>query len=148
MRVTGRLESAGLVGLVRTVRYDGQVQGSCASRALHPRALREQRRHRQAAVRVGDGIQARRAAGEGLQPARASGRRGARPRDAGRHGGPADGDVRHPARRAAGRRNATCSLTLFDGKRRSQVMLGAPAPMEGGVACPGEYRRLDGLFGR
>jgi hypothetical protein len=37
------------------------------------------------------------------------------------------------------------SLKLFDGKRRSQVTLGAPSPVDGGVACPGEYRRVAGF---
>jgi hypothetical protein len=37
------------------------------------------------------------------------------------------------------------SLTLFDGKRRSAVVLGAPKAGQDGVTCPGEYRRLEGF---
>jgi hypothetical protein len=37
------------------------------------------------------------------------------------------------------------TLTLFDGKRRSQVVLGAPVAAGDGLACAGEYRRLEGF---
>lgn len=37
------------------------------------------------------------------------------------------------------------NLTLFDGKRRSQVRLSTPAVQDGRVTCAGEYRRLEGF---
>ncbi len=44
---------------------------------------------------------------------------------------------------AAGLCNAT--LALFDGKRRSQIRLGAPQAVQGGIVCAGEYRRVAGF---
>ena len=37
------------------------------------------------------------------------------------------------------------TLVVFDGARRSHVRLGAASPVDGGVACTGEYRRLKGF---
>ncbi len=37
------------------------------------------------------------------------------------------------------------ALKLFDGKRSSRLTLGAPQAVDGGVACPGEYRRVAGF---
>ena len=35
---------------------------------------------------------------------------------------------------------------MFDGRRRSQVVLKSPKPLsDGGVSCSGEYRRLEGF---
>jgi len=40
----------------------------------------------------------------------------------------------------------TLAVVMFDGKRRSQITLSAPEPVAGGgVACAGEYRRLAGF---
>jgi hypothetical protein len=36
-------------------------------------------------------------------------------------------------------------LTLFDGRRRSQVTLGQPDRSGDGITCQGEYRRLEGF---
>jgi len=35
-------------------------------------------------------------------------------------------------------------VTLFDGRRRSTAVLGPPRQVSGGIACSGEYRRLEG----
>src|SRR5690606_17911636 len=37
------------------------------------------------------------------------------------------------------------ALFMFDGKRRSQVVLSTPAPSAEGVTCAGEHRRLEGF---
>jgi hypothetical protein len=37
------------------------------------------------------------------------------------------------------------SFAMYDGRRASRLTLGAPAAVEGGVTCPGEYRRVAGF---
>lgn len=142
--VTGRLESAGLVGMIRKIRYDGEVQGRVADKRFTPARYVERadtgRRQSEAVMEYRRGVPQvkvynppREARDGGLDPAR--------------QGGTVDPltamfatlrDV--PADQAC-----NLALTLFDGKRRSQITLGPPQPREGGATCPGEYRRLAGF---
>ena len=142
--VSGRLESAGLVGMVRRVRYDGQAQGVLRNGRFTPARYSEQadtgRRQSESVMEYRRGVPQvkvynppRDPNTDGLDPAT--------------QGGTVDPltalfatlrDV--PAGQECNRK-----LTLFDGKRRSQIVLGAPQPTESGVACPGEYRRLEGF---
>jgi hypothetical protein len=142
--VSGRLESAGLVGLVRQVRYDGQAEGSLRQGRFTPARYREQadtgRRQSESVMEYRGGVPQVKV----YNPPRELGSDGIDPAT---QGGTVDpltalfATLRDVA--PGGECNQT--LTLFDGKRRSQLVLGAPSAIEGGIACPGEYRRLAGF---
>ena len=142
--VTGRLESAGLVGMVRRVRYDGQAQGAVRAGRFTPARYSETadtgKRQSQSVMEYRRGVPQVKV----YNPPRAPGSGGLDPATQGGTVDPLTAmfatlrDV--PAGQECNRK-----LTLFDGKRRSQVVLGPPQPVEGGVACPGEYRRLEGF---
>jgi hypothetical protein len=145
--VTGRLESAGLVGFLRKVRYDGTAQGSLRGGRFTPSSYRE----------VAD-------TGERQSESVMEYRRGVpqvklynppRPTEAGGLDPASQGGTVDPLtamfaslRDVPAGQECNRSLTLFDGERRSQIMLGAPRPEQGGVTCAGEYRRLAGFSDR
>lgn len=142
--VAGRLESAGLVAMVRKVRYDAAAQGAVSGRRYTPSRYSEQadtgRRQSSAVMEYRRGVpQLKR-----YDP----------PRDAGEtvldpatQGGTVDPLTALFAalRDVPAGEECNLKLAMFDGKRRSQLVLGAPKPAEGGVTCAGEYRRLEGF---
>lgn len=145
--VSGRLESAGLVGLVRQIRYDGQAEGSLRQGRFTPARYREQadtgRRQSQSVMEYRRGIPQvkvynppRDLQSDGIDPAT--------------QGGTVDPLTALFATLRDVPPGGECNqtLTMFDGKRRSQLVLGTPSAVEGGVACPGEYRRLAGFSAR
>ena len=142
--VSGRLESAGLVSLVRQVRYDGQAEGRLQQGRFTPARYREQadtgKRQSESVMEYRRGVPQvkvynppRELGADGLDPAT--------------QGGTVDPLTALFAtlRDVAPGQECNRSLTMFDGKRRSQLVLGAPAAVDGGIACPGEYRRLAGF---
>jgi hypothetical protein len=142
--VSGRLESAGLVGLIRSVRYDGQAQGSHRAGRYTPARYVEKAdtgtRVSEAVMEYKRGVPQvkvynppREAQDGGLDPSR--------------QGGTVDPLTAMFATLRDVPKGQECNiaLTLFDGKRRSQVSLGPPMPSESGVTCAGEYRRLEGF---
>lgn len=142
--VSGRLESAGLVGLVRQVRYDGQAEGSLRQGRFTPARYSEQadtgKRQSESVMEYRRGIPQvkvynppRDLQADGIDPAT--------------QGGTVDPLTALFAtlRDMPPGQECNRTLTMFDGKRRSQLVLGAPAAIEGGIACPGEYRRLAGF---
>ena len=142
--VSGRLESAGLVSLVRQVRYDGQAEGSLQQGRFTPARYREQadtgKRQSESVMEYRRGIPQVKV----YNPPRDLGSDGIDPAT---QGGTVDpltalfATLRDVAPGEACNR----TLTMFDGKRRSELVLGAPAAVEAGIACPGEYRRLAGF---
>ena len=142
--VSGRLESAGLVGLVRQVRYDGQAEGSLQQGRYTPARYREQadtgRRQSESVMEYRRGIPQVKV----YNPPRDLGSDGIDPAT---QGGTVDPLTALFAtlRDVVPGEECNRTLTMFDGKRRSQLVLGTPAAVEGGLACPGEYRRLAGF---
>ncbi len=142
--VSGRLESAGLVGMIRQVRYDGQAEGSLQQGRFTPVRYREQadtgRRQSESVMEYRGGVPQVKV----YNPPRDLGSDGIDPAT---QGGTVDPLTALFAtlRDVAPGEECNRSLTMFDGKRRSQLVLGAPAAVEGGLACPGEYRRLAGF---
>ena len=142
--VSGRLESAGLVSLVRQVRYDGQAEGRLQQGRFTPARYREQadtgKRQSESVMEYRRGIPQVKV----YNPPRDLGSDGIDPAT---QGGTVDpltalfATLRDVAPGEACNR----TLTMFDGKRRSELVLGAPAAVEAGIACPGEYRRLAGF---
>lgn len=142
--VSGRLESAGLVGLVRQVRYDGQAEGSLRQGRFTPVRYREQadtgKRQSESVMEYRRGIPQvkvynppRDLQVDGIDPAT--------------QGGTVDPLTALFATLRDMPPGEECNrtLTMFDGKRRSQLVLGTAATVDGGTTCPGEYRRLAGF---
>lgn len=143
--VTGRVESAGLVGLFRQFRYDASSRGSLRGGRFVPQSYVEsadtgQRKstaemlYRRGVPQIKAHDPPRAADGSGVDPAT--------------QGGTVDPLTAMFAalRDAPEGRECNQTLTMFDGERRSQIQIGAPIPADGGaLACPGEYRRLEGF---
>lgn len=135
--VAARMRSAGLVGALRTVRYDGTVRGRIAEGTPRPARYEESFR------RGGDAS------------AKALTYRGGVPRLTGDDGGDLDpasqGGTVDPLTAIWGllRDVPTAdacrfATPIFDGERRSRVALG-PLRRDGGrIVCDGEYRRVAG----
>ena len=142
--VSGRLESAGLVGMVRRVRYDGQAEGSLQQGRFTPARYREQadtgKRQSESVMEYRRGVPQVKV----YNPPRDLGPDGIDPAT---QGGTVDPLTALFAtlRDVAPGQECNQTLAMFDGKRRSQLVLGAPAAVDGGIACPGEYRRLAGF---
>jgi hypothetical protein len=146
--VTGRLESAGLVNLVRRIRYDGRAEGSLRDGRFTPRRYKERadtgRRQSEAVMEYRRGVPQVKVYNPPRAPGSDSGL------DPAKQGGTVDPLTAMFATLRDVPQGQECNrvLTLFDGKRRSRLSLGAPQPADGGIACTGEYRRLDGFSGK
>lgn len=143
--VAGTLASAGLLGWVKHIRYDATARGRIAAAGPVPSRYTEKadtgKRQSQAVMAYRGGVPQVKS----YDPPRP-------PRtediDPATQGGTVDPltalymvlrDL--PAAQACNLR-----LTLFDGRRRSQVVLGPAATDDRGrIACDGEYRRLQGF---
>ena len=142
--VTGRLESAGLVGMLKKVRYDGAAQGAARGGRFTPARYSEKadtgKRRSESVMEYRRGVPQVKV----YNPPREAGDGGLDPAT---QGGTVDPLTAMFAalRDVPKGRECNLSLQLFDGKRRSQVTLGKPKPDAGGVTCSGEYRRLEGF---
>lgn len=138
-----RLETTGLVNLIRRVRFDAGVEGRVQGGRLAPLSYREDvdtgRRESRTVMEFRNGV-----------PRIVSAEPEREPRpwhlDPATQGGTVDPMttlfqiLRDVPREAACR----LDLPLFDGRRRGQVVLGAPQPNGDGVICHGEFRRVAG----
>lgn len=140
----GVLKSGGLVALVRKVRYDARVQGTYSDGRFIPRQYVEDadtgKRRSRAVMDYVNGVpQVKK-----YDPPR-------KPRsgdiDPATQGGTVDPLTALFAALRDVPRAEACDifLTLFDGKRRSQVEIAAPIADGDGLRCNGEYRRLAGF---
>ncbi|WP_347311063.1 DUF3108 domain-containing protein [Defluviimonas sp. SAOS-178_SWC] len=145
--VSGVLKSGGLVALVRKIRYDARAYGTVADGRFTPSRYEEDadtgKRQSQSVMDYKAGVPQVKVYNPPKSP---------RPGDvdAATQGGTIDPltalyaalrDV--PAAEACNQ-----TLALFDGRRKSQVVLSDPRPVNGGTACAGEYRRLEGFSER
>jgi hypothetical protein len=143
-KVSGRLESAGLVGMVRKVRYDGVAEGAVRNDRYIPAQYSESadtgKRQSTSVMSYRRGVPQLKV----YDPPRAAGDGGVDPAT---QGGTVDPLTAMFAalRDVPAGDECNLRLRLFDGKRGSQVVLGAPVTTGGGVQCPGEYRRLEGF---
>jgi hypothetical protein len=143
--VAGRLQSAGLVGLLKSMRYEGSSRGSVRGGRFTPQQYVERadtgRRKSVGEMRYDRGVPQIKS----YDPPRELGEARLDPAT---QGGTVDPLTAMFAvlRDAPQGQECNLSLTMFDGERRSQVQLGAPVPgKEGALTCPGEYRRLEGF---
>ncbi|WP_126979320.1 DUF3108 domain-containing protein [Frigidibacter oleivorans] len=144
-QATGRLQSSGLLAMLRKIRYDAEVRGQVAGGRLVPSRYVEAadtgRRQSNAVMDYVRGVPQvkeyqppRKPDDKALDPATQAGT--VDPMTA------AFAVLRDvPADQACNR-----SLALFDGQRRTAVSLATPkAAPGGGVTCAGEYRRVAGF---
>ncbi len=142
--VSGVLKSGGFVALLKKVRYDARARGTYIEGRFTPSRYEEDadtgKRQSQSVMDYKDGVPQVKVYNPPKSP---------RPGDI----DPAtqSGTVDPLTALYASLRDVpkaeACNgkLTLFDGRRRSQVVLGEPKAVTGGVACAGEYRRLEGF---
>ena len=140
--VAGQLESVGIVGAFRRVRYDAEVRGRVSGTRFTPRSYSETFRN------------GRRATAKGLDyaggvPRLSVGpdyRRDDEDLDPATQGGTVDpltaiwGVLRDV------REGEACGFgaEMFDGARRSRIALGQPRRSGDAITCAGEYRRVAG----
>ncbi|PZR00089.1 MAG: DUF3108 domain-containing protein [Cereibacter sphaeroides] len=142
--VKGRLESAGLVGMLRKVRYDGQADGALKGEKFTPARYFEKadtgKRQSESVMEYRRGVPQIKV----YNPPRAPGEGGLDPAT---QGGTVDPLTAMYAalRDVPAGQECNKKLVLFDGKRRTQVVLGKPRATDAGVSCAGEYRRLEGF---
>jgi hypothetical protein len=147
-RATARVQTRGLAGAVRPVRWDATVDGARKGARLAPSSFREEidTGRRQTSARLtwkgGAPVVKEYDSSEVIEVAAAD---------------PAalQGTVDPLTALYAGMRpvapDAACRLAyeVFDGQRRTSVALAAPLPADGGgVACAGTYRRIAGFPAR
>ena len=142
--LSGRLESRGLLGLVRTFRYDATTRGRVVDDRFVPERYEELGRRGDRESRT---VMSYRAGVPGTrvrEPARKP-----------------DSDALDPATQAGTvdlltgiwgllrdvPREAACNYRaeMFDGEKRSRVVTGGPVVQGEAITCTGEYRRLGGF---
>lgn len=140
----GVLKSGGLVALVKKVRYDARSRGSFVDGRFTPLRYEEDAdtgsRQSQSVMEYVAGVpQVKK-----YNPPRKKKDRGVDPAT---QGGTLDPLTALYAALRDVPEDQACKLSvyMFDGKRRSQVVLGEPQPDSDGLSCPGEYRRLEGF---
>lgn len=142
---SGVLKSGGIVALVKKVRYDARAGGSMKNGRFTPARYEEDadtgKRRSQAVMAYKAGVPQVKV----YNPPKA-------PRPGDLDPATQRGTVDPLTAAYATLRDVTpeeaCKLKLviFDGRRRSQVVVGGAQPTEGGgVVCTGEYRRLEGF---
>jgi hypothetical protein len=131
--VAGRLESSGVVGMLRRIRFDAEARGAVRGERFAPSAYRESadtgRRQSQAVMEYRRGVpQVKEYA-----PPRAANEAGIDPAT---QGGTVDPLTAMFAALRDRPVESACNLDvhIFDGKRRSRVVLAAPQAREGGLA--------------
>lgn len=138
--VAGVMESAGVVGAFRHVRYDASARGQVAGGDLGPRRYSETLRN------GGRTVEKSMTWRGGVPLLRGGGKRDDDDLDPAAQVGTVDplsaiwGVLRDvPEQRACG-----FSADIFDGARRARVRLGAPERRGREIVCGGEYRRIAG----
>lgn len=139
-----RLQSTGLVNLVRRLRYDGQVQGRIVDGRLQPTRYQE-------ALENGDRESATELEFAGRTPVVTARTppRDPRPYDIepGEQAGAVDILTAVFAVFRDAPRAELCNhdLSMYDGRRRTQIVVSAPVDAGNRVTCAGEYRRVAGF---
>ncbi len=141
---SGKLQSSGLLAAIKKMSYDAKVSGSLSGGTYTPRSYQETadtgRRQSKSVMEYNAGVPQlkvyeppRKAKDQDIDPAT--------------QGGTVDPmTAAYAALRDVPEAEACrLNLTLFDGKRRSQVQLSNPVMQGGRITCAGEYRRLEGF---
>ncbi len=148
-RAEARIESAGLAGLVRRVRYDALSEGAVVAGRFTPLRYEEDadtgRRQSRSVMEYEGGVPRI----VHYESNRDAGDRGA-PLDPASQGGTLDPmtALYLMLRDATGGEICRLAFEMFDGRRRSRVQFDAAAAApgeDGSLTCPGEYRRIEGF---
>ncbi len=141
---SGVLKSGGLIALVKKVRYDARAHGRYAGGHFTPARYEEDadtgKRQSQSVMDYRAGVPQVKKYNPPKPPKPSD-------IDPATQGGTVDPlTALFAALRDVPAADA-CKLAvyLFDGKRRSQVTLADPKPVDAGLSCTGEYRRLEGF---
>jgi hypothetical protein len=141
----GKIESTGLIGALVRVRYDAKSHGRISGGGFVPQRYEEVA---QTPTRESEAVMAYRAGVPQVKeynPPRKSTKGGIEPAT---QAGTVDPMTLIYAALRDVPRDEVCALDvkMFDGARRSQVVLSGAAPQQDGtIACQGEYRRLAGF---
>lgn len=142
---SGVLKTGGVVALLKKVRYDARVSGTVANGRFVPSRYAEDadtgKRQSQSVMDYKAGVPQVKIYNPPKPP---------RPDDIdpATQGGTVDPlTAAYAALRDVAPQDAcNLQLVMFDGRRRSQVVLANPRPTpDGGLSCVGEYRRLEGF---
>lgn len=141
---SGKLQSSGLLAAIKKIRYDAKVSGSVSGTRYTPRTYHETadtgRRQSESLMEYRAGVPQlkvynppRKPEDQDIDPAT--------------QGGTVDPMTAAYATLRDVPEAEACqlNLTLFDGKRRSQVQLSSPVKQGDRITCAGEYRRLEGF---
>lgn len=142
--VSGRLASAGLVGMVRKVSYDATAKGALRNGRFTPRSYTERadtgKRQSEAQMDYKDGVPQVKVQNPPMVP---------RPNDVdpATQGGSLDPLTALYATLRAVEKGEECkvAVNMFDGRRASMIMLAEPVAEGDAVICAGEYRRVAGF---
>ena len=140
----GTLKSSGILGFLKKIRYDAQVSGHIARGRFTPSRYVELadtgKRRSEAAMAYRGGVPQLKS----YNPPRAPRADDISPAT---QGGTVDPLTALYAVLRDVPEAEACKLKvyLFDGRRRSQVVLSTPQAGDAGIACKGEYRRLEGF---
>ncbi|MEZ5779249.1 MAG: DUF3108 domain-containing protein [Paracoccaceae bacterium] len=140
----GVLKSGGLVALVKKVRYDARASGLIDGDAFVPSRYEEDadtgKRQSQSVMQYVGGVPQVKKYSPPRKPRKQD-------VDPAAQGGTVDPlTALYAALRDVPADHACdLKLTMFDGKRRSQVKLNKPRKSADGLTCAGEYRRLEGF---
>jgi len=142
--VAVRLQSSGLVNLIRRIRYDGRVQGRISARMLAPRRYEDSFDNGRRQSTMVMEFDARTPVIVARTPER---ERQPYDVDAGSQTGSVDIlSALFAVFRDTPRADAcNLDLAMFDGRRRTQLVVAAPIDSANGVTCTGEYRRIAGF---
>ncbi|MCX8507267.1 MAG: DUF3108 domain-containing protein [Rhodobacteraceae bacterium] len=141
---SGVLKSAGLLGFLKKIRYDADVTGRLVKGRYVPARYHEKA---DTGKRQSDALMAYKAGVPQLKaysPPRARQKGDIDPTS---QGGTVDPLTALYAvlRDVPGTEACRLRLFMFDGRRRSQVVLSTPRPEGETIICTGEYRRLEGF---
>ncbi|MDP3341365.1 DUF3108 domain-containing protein [Frigidibacter sp.] len=141
---SGKLQSSGVLAAIKKIRYDAKVSGSLSGTRYTPRTYHETadtgRRQSESVMEYRAGVPQlkvynppRKPEDQDIDPAT--------------QGGTVDPMTAAYATLRDVPEAEACklNLTLFDGKRRSQVKLSNPVKQGDRITCAGEYRRLQGF---
>ena len=141
---SGKLQSSGILAAIKKIRYDAKVSGSVSGSRYTPRTYQETadtgRRQSESLMEYRAGVPQlkvynppRKPEDQDIDPAT--------------QGGTVDPMTAAYATLRDVPEAEACqlNLTLFDGKRRSQVQLSNPVMQGDRITCAGEYRRLEGF---
>ncbi|WP_045389318.1 DUF3108 domain-containing protein [Falsirhodobacter sp. alg1] len=141
--ISGMLQSGGLVGILRSIRYDAATQGRFAADRFTPESYSERSdnngRQRSATMTYRAGVPQVKA----YTPPRAANENDVDPATQGGSVDPLTA-LYATLRDVPAGEECSRSLRIFDGRRSTELALSRPVRRGDTVTCNGEYRRVDG----